>query len=142
MATPRKRTSKIVRELREGISDTDFAKIDTKLAVSALIADAIPKHFDSKGDFANAMGVSPGLVSRWLSGTHNFTIETLVEIQQVLDIRLINMGEFTPVSVTLGVIGVSGIVASKEFYSDSYYIDSQELGKVASDTNSKYEPAA
>lgn len=141
MATPRKRTSKIVRALREGMSATDFAKIDTKLAVSALIADAISEHFDSKGDFANAMGVSKGLVSRWLSGTHNFTIETLVEIQQVLQIRLINMAEFTPVSVTLGVIGVSGIMGNKELYPDSFYVDTQELGKVASDTNSKFEPA-
>jgi transcriptional regulator with XRE-family HTH domain len=142
MATPRKRTSRIVRELRNGVSATDFAKVDAKLAISALIADAIPKHFVSKGEFAHAMGVSPGLVSRWLSGTHNFTIETLVDIQQVLGIRLINMGEFTPASVALGVIGVKGIVPSKEFHHESFYADTQELGMVASDTNSKYEPAS
>lgn len=33
----------------------------------------------------------PSLVSKWLSGTHNFTIDTLTDIQRVLGIRLLDV---------------------------------------------------
>lgn len=38
-------------------------------------------------DFAELMGVSPPRVTQWLSGDHNFTIETLVEIEKALNIK-------------------------------------------------------
>jgi transcriptional regulator with XRE-family HTH domain len=90
MIKARKYSSDAIKRLREQSSPADLKKIDTKMALSARIADEINSKFDSKGAFANAMGVSQGLVSRWLSGTHNFTIDTLIEIELVLGIRLID----------------------------------------------------
>jgi hypothetical protein len=45
-------------------------------------------HFDEEG-FNSPVSVS--LISLWLSGTHNFTVETLVDIQQTLGISLLNV---------------------------------------------------
>jgi ribosome-binding protein aMBF1 (putative translation factor) len=35
------------------------------------------------------MGKKPSDITRWLSGTHNFTTETLWEIERVLQIQLL-----------------------------------------------------
>ena len=40
-------------------------------------------------EFAFMMGKKPSEITRWLSGTHNFTTETLWEIERVLNIQLL-----------------------------------------------------
>jgi len=100
MALPRKFKSTAILRLREQSTPQETDKLDAKLALSARIADEIEQKFDSKGAFAEAMGVSQGLVSRWISGSHNFTVDTLVEIEQVLKIRLINRGDFSKNSIS------------------------------------------
>jgi transcriptional regulator with XRE-family HTH domain len=42
--------------------------------------------------FAESMGKPISLISRWMSGTHNFTVDTLVDIQRVLGISLLDVG--------------------------------------------------
>lgn len=44
----------------------------------------------NKKEFALKMKVQPSVISKWLSGTHNFTVETLFDIESVIKIRLIN----------------------------------------------------
>ncbi len=36
---------------------------------------------------------NPSIVTKWLSGTHNFTIDTLIEIEHALDICLLDIEE-------------------------------------------------
>lgn len=95
MALPRKYSSKAILRLREQTTPQETGKVDAKLALSARIAEGIELKFDSKGAFAEAIGVSQGLVSRWISGKHNFTVDTLVDIEQVLEIRLIDRGIYS-----------------------------------------------
>lgn len=94
MAAPKKRKSEVLQEVRKILSPLEKEKIDTKLALSARIADAVQQRYAKKGDFAEAVGVQNGLVSRWLSGSHNFTVDTLVEIEHILDIQLLNREPF------------------------------------------------
>lgn len=42
-------------------------------------------------EFARMMGKTEAEVSRWLGGTHNFTLKTLAKISAVLDEDLIHM---------------------------------------------------
>lgn len=81
--------SEEVKHLRQSSSIDEMLKIEAKMGLSLRIAEAINQNFSSKGEFAESMGVSRGLVSRWLSGTHNFTVETLVEIESKLGIDLL-----------------------------------------------------
>lgn len=66
-------------------------KIETDLsfAVSDKIAEALEKKGWSVRVFAKEMGTSPAVVSRWLSGTHNFTIRTIAKISTVLEIDIL-----------------------------------------------------
>lgn len=44
----------------------------------------------SKKEFAERMGAPPSSVTKWLSGEHNFTIDTLFKIESVLRIKIFN----------------------------------------------------
>lgn len=60
------------------------------------IALEILDHLDninkSQKEFAQMMGVSPQLASKWLKGNVNFTLETISKIETVLGISLIQVG--------------------------------------------------
>ncbi len=61
------------------------------MLLAARIADAMKKKGISKTGLSKALGVQPSVVTKWLSGTHNFTIETLWKIGDVLDTELIKL---------------------------------------------------
>lgn len=44
-------------------------------------------------DFAEKVSKRPSEITKWLSGNHNFTIDTLFEIEEKLGVTLINLGE-------------------------------------------------
>ena len=64
-------------------------QLKTEKALSIISARIFTKRtalgMDQK-QFANFMGVSQGMVSRWESGTYNFTIATLIGICDKLDL--------------------------------------------------------
>ncbi|MEZ7955242.1 MAG: helix-turn-helix transcriptional regulator, partial [Bacteroidales bacterium] len=73
----------------ERLSSLELAKIETKMEIAARIEDEMIRRGWSKGDLMNAVGKnSPSIITSWLSGTHNFTIDTLVELEHALDISL------------------------------------------------------
>ena len=69
--------------------------IDLKLELdlSFAIADKIDAILKKKGmtqkEFARKMNKTEAEVSRWLSGTHNFTLKTIAKITAVLDENII-----------------------------------------------------
>lgn len=63
--------------------------VDMSMDISDKIADALKERGLSKKEFAEMMGKDKAEVTRWLSGTHNFTLKTLCKISCVLDIDLI-----------------------------------------------------
>jgi transcriptional regulator with XRE-family HTH domain len=65
-----------------------FDKVAAKLRTAARIADAMQAAGLSKSQFARKMGKSPSEITKWLSGTHNFTIDSLQEISAVLGVEI------------------------------------------------------
>ncbi|CAL1518361.1 helix-turn-helix transcriptional regulator [Chitinophaga sp. MM2321] len=84
----RKYSSKIIADLLAGITPLEDLQIGTKI----LLADRIGKIMDDRGlnnkDLAAKMSKSPSEISRWLSGGHNFTIDTLSEIAIALEVPI------------------------------------------------------
>ena len=62
---------------------------------SIRLAQAIEDTIRSKGitrsQFAAMMGVQPSIVTKWLSGSHNFTIDTLFRIEVALEKQIIHI---------------------------------------------------
>jgi len=46
----------------------------------------------SRQEFAKLMNVQPSIITRWLSGNHNFTVETLFDIERQLNLQIIDIG--------------------------------------------------
>jgi transcriptional regulator with XRE-family HTH domain len=81
--------SPLLSELLESISPEEQDKTTKKMMLAAKIAEGIKKKKLKKGEFADLLGKRPSEVSKWLSGTHNFTIETLMDIEKVLSVKLL-----------------------------------------------------
>lgn len=52
----------------------------------------VAKHLSQKA-FAEQLDKHPSEISKWLSGTHNFTLDTIFEIEAKLDVKLVNVFE-------------------------------------------------
>lgn len=83
-------------ELFSDFDPAEAARVENKMLLAAKIDDAIKSNGWSKKEFAVNMGKKPSEISKWLSGTHNFTTDTLFDISKVLGINLINLEEQKP----------------------------------------------
>ncbi len=77
------------------LTDTS-AKSDTRsnfaqkgMLLAKKIEAGMKKKEVNRQKFANLMGVQPSIITRWLSGSHNFTVQTLYEIENQLEIQLL-----------------------------------------------------
>lgn len=85
-------TDTLVDQILSGVDPLVAAKIVAKMQLAARISEAIEEKGWKQKDFLAAVGrTNPSVASKWLSGTQNFTVETLVEIEQALGIRLLNL---------------------------------------------------
>lgn len=81
-------TSNLLDSLLSEIDPLEQSKVDVKMGVAARIATAMDSKGLSKQDLQKAMGANPRQVRRWLSGTENFTLDFLVQLEAVLEIKL------------------------------------------------------
>jgi transcriptional regulator with XRE-family HTH domain len=85
-------SSQLIDDLLDSISTLEQAQVDKKMLLAAKIADALKSKGWKHKDLLVALGKeSPSVITKWLSGTHNFTIDTLIELEQALNIRLIDL---------------------------------------------------
>jgi transcriptional regulator with XRE-family HTH domain len=91
---PETYNSQIIDALFDEITPIEQEKIDKRMLLAAKIQDAIKAKGWKNKDFLEALGKdNPSIITKWLSGTHNFTTDTLVEIEHALGIRLLNLEE-------------------------------------------------
>ncbi|MCF6407843.1 helix-turn-helix domain-containing protein [Chitinophaga filiformis] len=102
-ATNTNYTSKLVDNLLSHISPAEQDQTDHKMKMAAKIHAGLKAKGWKSLDLARELHLkSPSLVSKWLSGTHNFTMDTLVDIQRVLGIRLLDT-DMTDTQLSLNV---------------------------------------
>ena len=70
-------------------------ELKKQLEMSFAIADKIDATLKKRGmkhkEFAHMIGHSEAEVSRWLSGTHNFTLSTLANISVTLGVDILSI---------------------------------------------------
>lgn len=83
--------SSIIEARRAKVSPEVRRRVD----LSFLIADRIHDILKEKGlkqkDLAKMLGKKESEISKWMRGTHNFTIETITSIESVLGIPILQV---------------------------------------------------
>ena len=59
------------------------------MEIALLVSKMIEENKLSKSKFAEQVGVNATEVSKWLSGTQNFTLRTLSKIENALDVLIV-----------------------------------------------------
>ncbi len=83
--------SKEIDEIFDSISPEEANRAENRMLLAAKIKDAMDAQNISKLKFAELMGKNPSVITKWLSGTHNFTSDTLSDIGNKLSIKLLNV---------------------------------------------------
>jgi transcriptional regulator with XRE-family HTH domain len=86
-------TSQAIDEILKEISPVEIRRTEQRMLLASKIEDAIKAKPWKKTEFARKMKKSPSEISKWLSGTHNFTADTLSDIEDVLGIQLLDVGK-------------------------------------------------
>lgn len=81
----------VLDSLFEEFDKNSYEKVEAKMSLSSWIAQEIKTHYGSKDAFAKAIGQKNSVISKWLSGTHNYTFDTLYDIQTKLNIKILNL---------------------------------------------------
>lgn len=89
MNRARKHSSPLIKELKSRIPQNMKQSIERRMSLAARMDDVLQVRGLTNQEFAFMMGKKPSEISRWLSGTHNFTTETLWDIERVLNIQLL-----------------------------------------------------
>ncbi|MBN1184531.1 MAG: helix-turn-helix transcriptional regulator [Bacteroidales bacterium] len=84
-------TSPILDEIQNMIDPNDQEKTNKRMLLAAKIYDAMEAKGWKNKDLAEALNKKRSVITKWLSGTHNFTQDTLCDIERVLDINLLNL---------------------------------------------------
>lgn len=112
----KKYSRRLVESLLDSIDPLEQTKTDAKMILAAKIADAMKsKGWKNKDLLAALKKGTPSVITKWLSGTHNFTIDTLVEIGQALEIDLIDLERDDPKLVVMFHQSVSQVGAALSF---------------------------
>jgi ribosome-binding protein aMBF1 (putative translation factor) len=77
--------SEVLRRVKDRRDPAQTAKTQTRMLIAAKINEQMQKQDVSKSQLANLLEQRPSVVTKWLSGTHNFTLDTLVDISRVLN---------------------------------------------------------
>lgn len=95
MDIKKRQRGELSQQILAGITPEQRARTYKQMAIAACIADALDAKGWSKSEFAAYMHQRPSVVTRWLSGTHNFTVDTLSDIEEALGIRLFDIANPT-----------------------------------------------
>lgn len=83
--------SNIIEARRAKVLPEAIRRVD----LSFLIVDRIHSILEEKGlkqkDLANMLGKKESEISKWMIGTHNFTIETISSIENVLGLPILQV---------------------------------------------------
>ena len=79
-----KRTNQIMDEIRKTMMPEMIIQTELSVSIANRIYECLEQRNMTQKDLARMMGKTETEVSRWLSGTHNFTIATIAKITKVL----------------------------------------------------------
>lgn len=89
MNKPREYESDILNEIFDEVTPSELKRVEKRMLLAQKISEGIKAKGWRPIDLAKALDKSPSQITKWLSGTHNFNIDTLFTIEEKLDIKLV-----------------------------------------------------
>jgi transcriptional regulator with XRE-family HTH domain len=86
----------VLKNLFEEMKEIERVQVETKFNLANALEALLKNKGISKSEFAAKMGKSPSEISKWMSGKHNFTIDTLLEIAHALKVDIAELLKFKP----------------------------------------------
>ena len=117
--TARKYTSPVTNQLLGEITPVEKLQTNTKMTLAARLDDLITARGWGKSEFAEKVDKNPSEITKWLSGTQNFTIDTLAEIGVVLNMPVSEL--FAPKRVQV-INRVQVVITVKEVQQSISYV--------------------
>ena len=82
----RKYSSPAIDELLDEITPLEMQQTKVKMQLAAKIEDLVKAKNWTNSQFAEKLGKNPSEISKWFSGTQNFTLDILTEIAMALGV--------------------------------------------------------
>ena len=86
-----KTTAHLFNECLDTVSNDVRMELDMSFALADKIDAILHEKNISQKQLAKKMGKTEAEVSRWLGGTHNFTIRTIAKISDALGVKLLTI---------------------------------------------------
>ncbi|MBK0379297.1 helix-turn-helix domain-containing protein [Mucilaginibacter segetis] len=116
----------VLDDLLDEIDPLDAKKTENRMLLAARIDELVKAHGWNKSGFAERMRQQPSVISKWLSGTHNFTQDTLTEICHVLDVSLAELFREKPQELVFrsnfAVLGLAETLYPRMYYGGNPYL--------------------
>ena len=77
--------------MQKNIPNELKVQIDLSFAIADKIASVLKERGMTNKEFAKLVGKTEAEVSRWLGGTHNFTLKTISKISDALNCDIIKI---------------------------------------------------
>ena len=81
--------SKVLNDFFQIKERLEYKKTEAKMSMAVKTSEAMKKRNIKNKELSLLMKKQPSVITRYLSGSHNFTIDTLVEIESILHVKLI-----------------------------------------------------
>lgn len=135
-----KYNSSVIGELLGEITSAEKMQVRVKMQLAARLDDLIMESGLNKSEFASKLDKNPSEISKWLSGTHNFTIDTLVEISEALNIHVQELFVSKPIQLVnkMQIVAVSGTRPQNIIYDTPNAL--QVSGIYTRNKQEKYKP--
>lgn len=136
MAREKKHKSLLVKDILNSTTELEKKKIRKKMLFALKLKQAITNSGMNKSQFAEKIGKTKSTISKWLSGTHNFTIDTIYEIEDVLKIKISEMEaqKFIQPKYSLNIVvgannksKIKNTLVSAQYNSNVYSFQQEEI---------------
>lgn len=98
MRVTTKKATGVLAKLLANIDEKEMARTRKRMMLAAKIEDAMKRRGLNQAQLARLMGKSQTVISEWLSGDRNFTVDTLADIEEALDVQILNLSLMTVIS--------------------------------------------
>ena len=83
----------LLRECLAAIPEEQKAEFELSFGIAERIIEILKKYNLTQKDLARKLHKRESEISKWLTGRHNFTIQTIAKVETALGCKLINIAQ-------------------------------------------------